>query len=313
MPHTTVNLVDVLKDPSRPVFLFGSTPPREGTSIEKAKETCAKFAARSAVLATDGFIVYDIQDEGGRTTTERPFPFRKTMDSSLYASYFPNVSGKQCVVYKCVVEDTAAKFEDWLDSACDSYGHHAFNLVGAATSNISTHGLTLEAAGRVSKSKGGCNFGCVCIPERHTKKGNENVNMLRKMDFGAEWFITQGIFAAEPLIRLINDYGSLCAEKGLAPKKVVLTFAPCGRAKTMSFIKWLGMDVPAEVEAQIFAAENPVNESVNILVQLLKTILTSTVTSGVPIGINVESLSIFKEEIDAAHDLFQQLQVWGSF
>ena len=35
-----------------------------------------KFASRSATLATDGFIVYDIQDEGGRTTTERPFPFR---------------------------------------------------------------------------------------------------------------------------------------------------------------------------------------------------------------------------------------------
>jgi hypothetical protein len=29
----------------------------------------------------------------------------------------------------------------------------------------------------------------------------------------------------------------------------------------------------------------------------------------VPLGINVESLSIFKEEIDAAHTLFQQLQV----
>ena len=28
-----------------------------------------------------------------------------------------------------------------------------------------------------------------------------------------------------------------------------------------------------------------------------------------PLGINVESLSIFKEEIDAAHTLFQKLQV----
>ena len=70
------NLSDVLRDSSRPVFLFGLVPPREGTSIEKARETCAKFAARSAVLATDGFIVYDIQDEDGRTTLERPFPFR---------------------------------------------------------------------------------------------------------------------------------------------------------------------------------------------------------------------------------------------
>ena len=62
------------------------------TTIEEAKETCKKFATRSAVLATDGFIVYDIQDEGKRTTLERPFPFRKTMDPALYASIFPAIS-----------------------------------------------------------------------------------------------------------------------------------------------------------------------------------------------------------------------------
>ena len=82
------HLSDSLKDSSRPSFLFGSTPPREGTTEEKARESCAKFASRSAVLATDGFIVYDIQDEAGRTEMERPFPFRKTMDAALYASYF---------------------------------------------------------------------------------------------------------------------------------------------------------------------------------------------------------------------------------
>jgi hypothetical protein len=43
-------LAVALKDPSRPVFLFGSTPPKEGTSELKAKETCKKFAQRSAVL-----------------------------------------------------------------------------------------------------------------------------------------------------------------------------------------------------------------------------------------------------------------------
>ena len=88
------SLSDILKDPSRPAFLFGSTPPRDGTSEEKAKATCAKFTARSAVLATDGFIVYDIQDEEGRTEMERPFPFRKTMDAALYASYFKPVCTK---------------------------------------------------------------------------------------------------------------------------------------------------------------------------------------------------------------------------
>ena len=188
MPHRHIpQLSDILKDSARPAFLFGSVPPREGTTEESARETCAKFAARSAVLATDGFIVYDIQDERGRTEMERPFPFKKTMDPSLYASFFPPVSGKQCVVYKSVVEAGEEFFQEWVDKACDKYNHNAFNLVGAPSSNMSYEGLHLPDAAALMRRRGGCAFGCVAIPERHTKKGNEDANMLRKVRLCAAW------------------------------------------------------------------------------------------------------------------------------
>ncbi len=305
-----MSLASALANPSRPVFLFGSTPPKEGTTEEKGREACAKFAARSAVLATDGFIVYDIQDECSRTNLERPFPFRKTMDPSQYASYFPAVSGKECVVYKSVVEESPQHFDEWLSRAVVDHGHKAFNLVGAASSaQAKQAGMSLQLAGERATARGDCKFGCVCIAERHSSKGNEHVNLFKKSEFGAEWFITQGIFASGPIIKLIRDYGDLCREKGTVPKKVILTFAPCGRPKTMTFIKWLGMHVPEEVEARMFASERPVQESINILCELLTEVLQQTKGSGVPLGINVESLSIFKEEIDAAHELFQKLQV----
>lgn len=300
-------LLEALEDSSRPTFLFGVTPPKEGTSIEKAKETCAKFAARSAVLATDGFVVYDIQNEGGRTTLERPFPFRKTMDPAEYASYFPQVSGKQCVVYKSVVENSVEEFDEWLTTAVTTYGHTAFTLVGAASSSVKYSGPTLADAAVRARTR--TKFGCVCIPERHMSKGNEDQNMLRKTFLGAQWFITQGIFASGPIISLLNKYGELCREQGVVPKKVIMTFAPCGREKTMTFIKWLGMFVPADVEKRILNAENPVNESIVLLCEILTDILGKTAGSGVPLGINVESLSIFREEINGAHDLFQRLQV----
>lgn len=63
----------------------------------------------------------------------------------------------------------------------------------------------------------------------------------------AEYFITQGIFTSGPIIRLIKDYGELCKELDVPCKKMILTFAPCGREKTLTFIKWLGMHVPEEV------------------------------------------------------------------
>jgi hypothetical protein len=297
-----------LINPARPSFLFGVSPPKEGTTPEKAKEIAMKFCSRSAVLATDGFIVYDIQDEKGRVETERPFPFRKTMDASWYATLFPIIAGKQCVVYKSVVEDTIEGFHDWLDIAVSQHGNKAFNLVGAPTSKIEYHGPSLTQASQIVKHRHEAKFGCVCIAERHGKR-DEALAMCTKSEWGAEWFISQGVYSAESMVRLLNDYGTLCRARGVVPKKVIITFAPCGRPKTMNFIKWLGMEVPADVEQRILTAESPVNESITLLCELLQNILERTSGSGVPIGINVESLSIFREEIDGAHTLFQRLQV----
>eukprot|EP01041_Mallomonas_annulata_P002006 gene2006-3900_t len=309
MPVTSPDyLVDILKDTARPCFVFGTTPPREGTTEEMAIKSCEKFIARSAALATDGFIVYDIQDEKGRTNIERPFPFRKTLNSSWYASLIPKFSGKQCVVYKCVVEESIESFDEWLDEACGKYRLSAFNLVGAASSNTQYKGPNMQQAAARTQIRKDCSFGCVCIPERHMTKGGEPYNMLQKSSWGAEWFITQGVYAVEPVIKLINEYGDICKKEGVCPKKIIITFAPCGREKTMTFIKWLGILVPPNIEQQILTASNPVQESIQILGDFLSTILTHTGGSGVPLGINVESLSIYKEEIDAAHTLFQKLQ-----
>jgi hypothetical protein len=261
-------------------------------------------------LATDGFVVYSLVDESVRTSLPRPFPFRATMDAALFASFFFSVSGKRCVVYKPVSEGNTDSFDAWLASSVERHGHTAFTLVGAPSSAVGGGGLTLlgalgRAAAQPSSSIG---FGCVAIAERHTSKGNEHENMLRKGEAGASWFITQGIFDAAAVIRLLVEYGELCRAKRVAPRKVVLTFAPVGRQKTLSFIKWLGMSVPEDLEARIFASPNPVQESIAALVEVLQKILLGTAGSGVPLGLNVESVSIVKEEIDGAHTLFQTLQ-----
>jgi hypothetical protein len=205
------------------------------------------------------------------------------------------------------VEDSVDRFTNWLDTAIDSHGNQAFNLVGAPTSKLEYQGPSLPDAAQIVRTKNG-RFGCVCIAERHGKR-DEAASMCSKADWGAEWFISQGVYSAIPIIKLLNDYGDLCRARGVIPKKVIITFAPCGRPKTMTFIKWLGIIVPEEVEQRILSADSPVNESIALLCEILQQILDNTSRSGVPLGINVESLSIFKEEIDGAHTLFQKLQV----
>merc|ERR1712159_627846 len=101
----------------------------------------------------------------------------------------------------------------------------------------------------------GVKFGCVCIAERHTMEAaaargkpypTEHENMLRKHQVGCSWFISQAVYDPEPTIRLIKDYAAGCRERGLVPRKVILTFTPVSRPKTMDFVKWLGVSVTPE-------------------------------------------------------------------
>ena len=76
----------------------------------------------------------------------------------------------------------------------------------------------------------------------------------------------------------------------------------------MRFIKWLGVTVPEDVEKEILEAENKVGKSVDLLCGMCRRILEETKGCGVPLGVSVESVSIFKNEIDAAHELFRRTQ-----
>uniref|UniRef100_A0A6V2EHG5 Uncharacterized protein n=1 Tax=Ditylum brightwellii TaxID=49249 RepID=A0A6V2EHG5_9STRA len=52
----------------------------------------------------------------------------------------------------------------------------------------------------------------------------------------------------------------------------------------------------------------PVQESCKLAQENLTKILESTAGCGVPLGLNVESVSGYRDEIDATHDLFSTLQ-----
>ena len=285
------------------------TPPLEGSSADAIADAADNFVQKSRGLACDGYIVYDIQEEAGRTADARPFPFRKLDDPGAFAAALRKASGgTESVVYKCVAETKSeGEFQSWLDEATRETS--AYNLVGGASSSQEYAGPTIQrAAEMLRKTKRGCAFGGVTIAERHAKKGNEHETLCAKTDAGAEWFISQAIYDADMTIKLVNDYGAECERRGIQPKRIVLTFAPCGREKTMKCIKWLGCSVPEAVEAEILGADNPAQKSVEILVAMCERIIAETKQSKVPLGVSVESVSIFKNEKEAARDLFRLTQ-----
>src|SRR5437879_13236855 len=80
-----MDLKSKLLDPAQTVLLYGTTPPRLGTPDEQVSAAAGKLAARLAALPLDGVVVYDIQDETGRTQLPRPFPFMRTIDPRHYS------------------------------------------------------------------------------------------------------------------------------------------------------------------------------------------------------------------------------------
>lgn len=231
---------------------------------------------------------------------------------------------KKCIVYKASPScNSVEEFQAWIERAKASK-HSAVVLVGAASSSQTTNGPSLRQSMALAK-EANLKFGSVCIPERHMSRGTEAKNMINKQKSGSQWFITQGIYDSVPTIQLLKDYCALCKEEGLTPRKIILTFTPCGRRKTLSFIKWLGMHVPEDVESKMFAIEgfqpgvgsdgkklksppSPLLASLDILGENLRRILIETADLSIPLGINVESVSGFRDEIDATHTLFRQLQ-----
>ena len=68
------------------------------------------------------------------------------------------------------------------------------------------------------------------------------------------------------------------------------------------------MHVPAETERAILGAASPLARSIEICRDNLRRILEGAYASQIPLGVNVESVSINRDEIDASVDLFHTLK-----
>jgi len=289
-----------LPDAGETVLLYGTTPPRLGTSPENVAAAAEKLASRLAGLSLDGVVLYDIQDETGRTQLPRPFPFVGTLDPREYAKRFR----LPAIVYKALGMMDEREWRAWL---AQSKGDVQFvSVVGRPSRKA--YPLALSRAIRIAAGTEDFVVGGVVIAERHDAERSEAARLLAKGIEGCGYFISQTVYQAAPTQRLLADYLRDCRGAGLAPKRIILTFAPCGREKTLAFLRWLGVNVPPDTERAIFGSADPLARSIQVCCDNLRRILDGAYASNIPLGINVESVSINRDEIDASIDLFHALK-----
>jgi hypothetical protein len=287
------------------ICLYGFSPPKRSSSPDQLAQIATHQVERLAELDIDGVIVYDIQDEAERTAAPRPFPFLPTISPEQYAHVHLGALARPKVVYRCVASDTRESFVEWLRSG----GPERISvLVGAPSRNASV-GLGLrEAYALVAEHAPDLVLGGIAIAERHERSQDEHERILAKSAAGCSFFVTQAVYDVTSTLSLLSDYALALQNAGAEPRPIVLTFCPCGSLKTLEFMKWLGIRFPRWLENELRFAADPLETSLRLCERTFLEVWSYAQEKGIPVGVNIESVSIRKAEIDASVQLVQTLR-----
>jgi 5,10-methylenetetrahydrofolate reductase len=266
----------------------------------------AQQLVRLRSLPVDGLIVYDIQDEAERVSVPRPFPFLPTLSPEVYAhDHLGNLAVPK-ILYRCVNRDTRDGFVRWLES---ENARPRISVLVGAPSRHSQVGLRLTDAYALARQhSSNLLLGGIAIAERHARTLDEHERLLAKTANGCRFFVTQAVYDVTSTKSLLSDYALAVDKTGGMPLPIILTFSPCGSEKTLSFMKWLGIAFPRWLENDLQSAGDPLAKSLELCERIFAEVLDYAEDKGIPLGLNVESVSIRKEEIEASVELLQLLR-----
>lgn len=300
-------LLRKLEDGLTGIRLYGIAPPKLASDPERVRDIAAQQVARIRGLAPDGLVVYDIQNEPGRSSQMRPFPFLPTVDPEVYAHEALAELTTPKIVYRCVGAHSREAFSGWLDGVRAAAGRRLSVFVGAPSVQSLGSGLPLAEAYALARAAPNLLVGGIAIAERHAAKENEHERMLAKQDRGCRFFITQSVYDSSSTRSLLSDYALSLQARGCSPVPVVLTFSPCGSVRTLEFMKWLGIAFPRWLENELRHSSDTLARSIDLCESVFTDVQDYAREKHLPIGINVESVSIRKSEIDASVELFRRL------
>jgi hypothetical protein len=300
-------LLDKLARRQAGIVTYGLAPPKRGTPPHELVSIAARQVARIAALEVDGVVIYDLQDEQDRTAEPRPFPFLPTIDPASWAHVQLGLLTVPRLVYRCVRGDSAASFCAWLEGL-RAQASPISVLVGSPSARASGM-LALDEAYALARSNAPeVMIGGIAIAERHARRFDEHERILAKTRAGCRFFVTQAVYDVTSTKSLLSDYALACKERGEPPAPIILTFAPCGSTKTLAFMKWLGIEFPRWLDNELRRAADPLAASLRLCERIFAEAWEYAREQGVPLGVNVESVSIRKVEIEAAAELLVRLR-----
>lgn len=287
-------------------LLFALTPPRLTVTPERAQEIADVTQKRLTPLGLDGLVVYDIDDESDRNPTDRPFPFLPTIDPATFRAQHLMDWTRPVVVYRAVGKYGESDLRAWLEAQDADRSLTVF--VGSSSRHKQPATSLVRAQELWAQTRPDLRLGGVAIPERHTRRGDEHLRLLAKQEAGCSFFVTQVVYDVNAAKNLVSDYRYECAARHLEPVPIVFTFSVCGSLTTLEFLGWLGVDVPRWIQNNLRHADDTLQASYEHSLGAARELIGYCRGMSVPFGVNVESVSIRRAEIEASVSLAQDLE-----
>lgn len=296
-----MDLVERLGSGEGDFLLFGITPPKAATDPDNLRRIAELTLDRLRSLDPDGVVLYDILEERDRNPTKRPFPFLPTLDPADYLTDYLSSWDKSAIVYRAVGKYPEPELQAWMHRQPPD--RIATVLVGASSSQHP--GLTSLPRAHALRRQTQPNLitGAVVIPERHTARGDEHRRMLDKQAAGCSFFVSQVLYDAAAAKNLVSDYRDQCDAHGVRPLPIVFTLSVCGSLKTLEFLDWLGVEVPRWMQRDLQRSNDTLGASLEHSRAVGLDVLRYCRRLGVPVGLNVESVSSRRVEIEVAIQL----------
>jgi 5,10-methylenetetrahydrofolate reductase len=226
-----------LLNPQEAVILFEMVPPVAGKPEALA---AAVEEAKKVRHLVDGFNLPEIRDES--RGEERTFKFVPRVEPRVLGREIRQNTGAEIIINRCVVHDRDQA--RWFCDVHKATGLSNVVLVGGESSAIQYPGPGVTEAARQILGTGiPVNLGAITLPNRT----HEAERVQQKHAAGLSFFTSQVLFDSNDIVWLIQRLNGLNA-------RVFLSFAPVSHPRDLEFLRWLGADVPADLD--VFLLQN---------------------------------------------------------
>ena len=297
-----MRIKDKIKRPRRPVVVYEILPPRkkDGT-LNSYAENISSLLSQTHI---DAINIPEVRDEIGRG--ERPVKNKLRAEPREFGKLLQDIVGIESIVNRVVVHQVLEKEMIWFEETYNKYEIENLITVGGESRSITYPGPSVKKALEAIKQNEKLNVLCggISIPSRE----KESLRLIEKSNNGSEFFTTQVLYDSSKIIKMISHYQKRCDEQNTFPRRLLLSFAPVSSKKNIDFLKWLGVDIPADTEEYLneddqIMTKRSMEIAINVLNETLKFLNENKIV--VPIGLNVEHIMSYN--FQASIEMLQEL------